>query len=148
VSAAELIAELDSEPGPVELRVCSPGGAPDAALAIFGSMRRRLWPVRVVVDGWAASSATIILMGATGGQAAATGGSLMMVHQPRVVDFSGTAADLQKAVRVLDMMDAEVARIYSKRTGISAATWREAMRAERWFTADEAVAAGLVDYVL
>src|SRR5690348_12243111 len=146
ISAAEVTAELESEPGPVELRICSPGGNVSDAVAIYNRMRARTWPVRVVVDGLAASAATVICMGATLGELAASDGSLLMVHEPWV-GVTGTAEDMRKAAGVLDTAGANLASIYARRTGISADTWREAMAAETWFTADEAAAARLVDYV-
>ena len=55
--------------------------------------------------------------------------------------------DMHAIIERLDSASATIADIYAAKTGTDAATWRAAMDAETWFSADEALAAGLVDRV-
>ena len=48
---------------------------------------------------------------------------------------------------LLDKMSANIAGIYATKTGQPADQWRDAMKAETWYSADEAVEAGLADRV-
>ncbi len=57
----------------------------------------------------------------------------------------GSAADMLEAADLLDKTSDNIAAIYARRTRLPAWSWRDAMRAETWYTADEAVAAGLAD---
>ena len=57
---------------------------------------------------------------------------------------AGTAADLASR---LDHIGDNIASIYAAKAGGAVTDWREAMLAETWYSADEAVAAGLADSV-
>jgi ATP-dependent protease ClpP protease subunit len=147
VSASDLLRELDAAPGDVELRINSPGGDLHDGIAVYSALRqRRRGQVSVYVDGLAASIASVVAMGASPGQLVAAEGSLCMVHDAWAV-CTGAAADMRETASVLNKASDNIASIYARRTGLPAAFWRAAMKAETWYTADEAVAAGFVDRV-
>ncbi len=146
VSAADVIGELDSVRGDLELRISSPGGSATDGLAIYAELRRRPGTVRIVVDGLAASIASVIAQAASPGQLVASEGSVLMVHDAWAA-CCGDAAAMRDTADLLNKMSDNMASIYARRTGLPASAWREAMLAETWFTADEAVAARLVDRV-
>ncbi|TIW20685.1 MAG: hypothetical protein E5V65_07705, partial [Mesorhizobium sp.] len=74
-------------------------------------------------------------------------GSMMMIHDPAAVVI-GPADTLRRAAGTLDKMGDTYAAIYAKRSGNKPDAVREMMRAETWFTPDEAVTAGFADAVL
>jgi hypothetical protein len=59
----------------------------------------------------------------------------------------GNAADMRDMADRLDKISDTIAGIYAGRAGGGVDTWREAMRVETWYDADEAVEAGLADEV-
>jgi ATP-dependent protease ClpP protease subunit len=146
VPAADVIGELGAARGDVRVELCSPGGDAFGGLAIYSALRRHPGLVTVVIDGLAASIATVIAMGASPGRLAISPGSMAMVH-----DAWGTCVgdtrEMQAMAGVLDKASDNIASVYARRTGLPAAAWRTAMRRETWYTADEAVAAGLADRV-
>jgi ATP-dependent protease ClpP protease subunit len=144
IPAAALVAELDAARGDVEIRLSSPGGDVLAAIAVYSALRQRRGTVAVWVDGLAASAATVIAMAASPGRLTAGEGSLLMVHDAWAA-CAGNAADLLEMADLLDKASENIAGIYARRSGVPAAAWRTAMKRETWYTAEEAVAAGLVD---
>ena len=144
IPAADLLAELDAARGDVELRLSSPGGSVFDGLVIYAALRERAGQVRVVVDGLAASIASVIAMAASPGQLTVGEGSMVMVHDAWAA-CSGNQADLREMADLLDKASDSIASIYARRTGLPAMAWRAAMKRETWYTAAEAVAAGLAD---
>jgi hypothetical protein len=59
----------------------------------------------------------------------------------------GNSADLKDLAGRLDKMSDNIASIYAERTGGTVEEWRAAMRAETWYSAQEAVDVGLADRV-
>lgn len=145
VSAAEFNAQLQSIQAPsIEVHVNSPGGDVFDGLAICNLLRAHPKPVDVVVDGLAASAASYIAM--AGDTVTMQPNSQMMIHDAAGLCM-GNAADMADMGDLLDKMSANIAGIYATKTGQPADQWRDAMKAETWYSADEAVAAGLADRV-
>ncbi len=70
----------------------------------------------------------------------------MMIHDGFGVCI-GNEADMTEMAALLAKTSDNIASIYAERTGQPAETWRQAMRAETWYSAQEAVGAGLADAV-
>lgn len=145
--AAEFTASLPPPGQDVEVRVNCVGGLAFDGLAIYSTLAQRRGLVRVVVDGLAASIATVICMAASPGELISAPGSTWMIHQAHTL-IAGDAGDLRKAADVLDVMSGTIARVYEARTGVHDHMWLDLMAAETWFTAEEAVTAGLADKIL
>jgi ATP-dependent protease ClpP protease subunit len=96
--------------------------------------------VNCVIDGLCASAATVVAM--AGDTITTAPGSMWMVHDA-LGQVYGNAADMQSMADLLDKTSQNIADIYAARAGGDAAGWRTTMQAETWYTADEAVAAGL-----
>lgn len=133
----------------VTLHVNSPGG--DAMEAVTIDAAIRVWrsehPDRVAVvefDGYSASACSYAFLGAT--ELRAHPSSLLMVHDPSLVTY-GNAADLRHDADILDKTADAIAAAYVRKTGRDAGEVRDAMRAETWFTAQEALEWGLVDAI-
>lgn len=145
VMAAAFLADLGDAPE-VEVRINSSGGDPFEAMAIYSNLCRRR-KVSVTVDGLCASAATIIAMAASPGRLSMMPGSMLMVHDAWLSGAAGNAASLRADADVLDTLSGQIAGIYAVRTGKQSGYWRAVMERETWYTADEAVAAGLADSV-
>lgn len=128
----------------VVLEVNSPGGSVTDALAIYNMLKGYQGNVSAVVDGIAASAATVVLMGAD--QIVMAEHSMMMIHNPWL-SVEGDADELRKHADTLDKATAELVKLYAERTGRSPEEIAEMLKAETWLTADEAVAAGFADSV-
>jgi len=127
----------DSE---ITLRINSPGGNVFHALAIYNALKRH--PGRVVarVEGLAASSASLIAM--AGERIEMAEAAMLMIHEP-VFGVLGDADDMKRTHKLLDQIASTLADIYAARSGQSVAKVRRWMKDETWFSASEAVEAGL-----
>lgn len=128
----------------IDLRLNSPGGDVFDGIAIHNAIKNHPAQVHVHVDGVAASIASVIAM--AGDKVTMARGAQMMIHEGHTVAV-GNAADMAKVVDVLNRTSDTIASFYAERAGGSKEQWRERMRAETWYTADEAVQAGLADEV-
>ena len=126
--------------GPLVVEINSPGGNVWDGLSIYNMLRGRQAPVTTRVVGIAASIASIIaLAGDTVEMAEA---SLFMIHDPSGM-VAGTSEDMRKMANALDQHAEVLAGIYAKATGKPVTQIRAAMKAETWFTAQEAIRFGL-----
>ena len=136
---------LVAEDEPITIEINSEGGIVSEACAIYNILRARKGAVFVEVVGWALSAATIVAMAGT--RIRMHSNSLLMVHAPWV-STSGNASTLRKSAEVLDQVAASMRTAYT-RTGKSAAVIESWLDGEdHWFTAPEALKAGLVDEVI
>lgn len=143
--ASEFVNQLrEVEAEEIQLHVNSPGGNVYDAVAILNSLRSH--PARVVatVDGLAASAASFIVQ--AGDEIVMSRNSEMMIHDARGIAVGDTKVMADLAER-LDQISNNIASIYADRAGGTADEWREVMKAETWFSAQEAVDAGLADRV-
>lgn len=129
----------------VVLEVNSPGGSVTDALAIHNMLKGYQGNVSAVVDGIAASAATVVLMGAD--HIVMAEHSMMMIHNPWL-SVEGDADELRKHADTLDKATAELVKLYADRTGRSPDEIAELLNVETWMTAEEAVAAGFADSVV
>jgi ATP-dependent protease ClpP protease subunit len=143
VTATEFVDELlaiDAET--IELHVNSPGGDVFDGLAIMNALADHPATVNVVVDGIAASAASFIAM--AGDSMKMNRGSQLMIHD--AIGFCyGNAGDMEDTAALLSRISDTIAGIYADRAGGKADDWRDLMRAETWYSATEAVDAGLAD---
>jgi ATP-dependent protease ClpP protease subunit len=143
VTAADFVKDVAGlDVDELVLHLNSPGGVASEGVAIANVLRSHKAKVTVRVDGMAASAASVIAM--AGDEVIMGVGSMLMIHDPWSMAL-GNAADLDKEKRALDAIGDALASTYAAKAGGTAADWREVMRAEAWYTAEEAVAAGLAD---
>lgn len=146
VSAKVFAADLQEIEGDLEIHVNSPGGDVFDGIAIFNTLKNRQGTVSVVVDSVAASAASFIAQAASPGQLVMAPHSEMMIHDGFAQGI-GNAADLRELADTLDRVSDNIASIYADRTGKPVDYWRNVMQGEKWYTAEEAVEAGLADRV-
>lgn len=148
VSASEVAAVLAAhqQVDTVRVYVNSGGGNLYEGLAIHSALERHPAQVEVLVEGVAASIASCIVQAGDVRRMAPT--AQMMIHDPRGGAW-GEARDLETAMRQLEAARQTLAALYMTRSGSGdIASWLAVMAAETWYTAPEAVAAGLADEVL
>ena len=71
-----------------------------------------------------------------------------MIHDAAVLDTSGNPAELRDLADDLDRISDNIASMYAAKAGGSVESWRKLMRTETWYTAEQAVTAGLADRIL
>jgi ATP-dependent protease ClpP protease subunit len=128
----------------IDLHLHSPGGNAWDGIAIYQALKNHPAEVTVYVDSLAASAASFIAM--AGKRRVIGPHATMMIHDAAGLCW-GNAADMAKTAEDLGRMSDNIAAIYASRAGTEVEPWREAMRTETWYTAQEAVAAGLMDEV-
>lgn len=128
----------------LNVRINSPGGAVFDGIAIANALRAHPANVTIYVDGLAASIASVIAV--SGDKTVMMPNTQMMIHNASGVCF-GMASDMRKAADMLDSVTGNIADAYTDRAGGERADWLARMEAETWYTAAEAVAAGLADEV-
>lgn len=139
---ADDLRELKSDTLDVHLN--SPGGDIFDGLAIYQALKDHPAQVTVRVDGLAASIASVIMMAAD--RIVMAPKASVMIHDGWSV-ACGNAADLRKLADLLDKQSEIIASVYADRSGQPADFWRDRMRDETWYNAEEALAAGLVDEI-
>lgn len=139
-SFAQQLAALDVDT--IRLHINSPGGLVHDGLTIMNAIRDHKAHVEVTVDGLAASAASFIAM--AGDVVTMNRGAQLMIHDASTVTW-GNAAEIEKTVVALDKISDSIADVYQARAGNTREHWRDLMKAETWYTAEEAVTAGLAD---
>lgn len=143
VTAQDFVDELlGIDSSSIELHVNSPGGDVFDGVAIMNALADHPATINVVVDGLAASAASFIAM--AGDSVRMNRGSQMMIHDAAGLCV-GNAADMEAMKALLDRISDTIAGLYAERAGGSVEDWRDLMRAETWYSAAEAVTAGLAD---
>jgi len=144
VSPEAFAKTLRTMSGPVTLRINSPGGDVFAGIAIAQAIREYADGVTVKIDGLAASIASVIAI--AGREVTAAPGSFVMIHKAWTM-MIGNSDDLTREAALLEKVDGSLAGQYLAKAG-DGTDWVAAMKAETWYTAEEAVAAGLIDSII
>jgi ATP-dependent protease ClpP protease subunit/phage head maturation protease len=126
----------------IRLRFNSPGGSVFDGEAIHSSILQHPSRTIGIVDGLAASAASLILMACDEIRVMPAGE--IMLHDASM-NTQGNAADHGKGQTYLDRHSGHLADIYAARMGTTREVARELMLAETWAFADEAIEMGLAD---
>ena len=147
VTAKDFAAELDKvEADEIDLRINSSGGDVFDGFAIYNLLRDHPATVRTIVDGFAASIASIIAL--AGDSVEVHEASVVMIHDPWGVGI-GNASELRQLADVLDKtIAAPMAKIYADRMDKSVDEIRDLMESETWYTGEEAVESGFASRLI
>lgn len=144
-TASDMVRQVQDAEGDLTLRVNSPGGDVYDGLAIMNALRSHEGTVTAVVEGLAASAASFIVCGGADRVVMRPTAELMIHDAMSFV--GGNAEEMLSAITDLERISDNLATIYATRAGGEPAEWRDRMKAETWFSAQEAVDAGLADVV-
>ena len=131
----------------ISLYINSPGGSVSAGLAIYDTMRLIPNDVCTLAMGLAGSMAQVLLCAGTAGKRFSLPHAQILMHQGSA-GFGGTAADVEIYAEQLERVGDTVLRLISEHTGQPVETVEADSRRDRWFSAEEARAYGLVDHIL
>ena len=137
--------ELNAGSGDITVWINSPGGDCVAAAQIYNMLMDYRGSVTVKIDGIAASAASVIAMAGT--RVLVSPVSMLMIHNPATI-ASGDAAEMQKAIAMLDEVKESIINAYEIKTGMSRAKLSHLMDAETWMDAHTAVDLGFADEIM
>ena len=140
---------LDNEDSkkPISFYINSPGGSVYDAFAIYDTMQFVSSPVHTYGIGVQASAAAFLLSSGEKGKRFILPHATVMIHQPssgtkgKVTDIE---IDLLEALRLKKLLEA----IMAKNTGQKPSRIHEDMERDKWLSAEEAKAYGIVDSVI
>ena len=141
---------LESEDAdkPISIYVNSPGGSIDAMFAIYDTVQHVRPDVNTTCIGMAASAAALILAGGTEGGRSILPHGRVMIHQPHVGGVGGQASDIEIHAAEIIRQRELANKVLSRHTGQDLEQVRSDTDRDRWMTAEQAVAYGLVDRIL
>ncbi|NRN13019.1 MULTISPECIES: ATP-dependent Clp protease proteolytic subunit [Serratia] len=142
-----LFLEAENPEKPIHLYINSPGGAITSGLAIYDTMQYLRAPVHTLCMGTARSMGSFLLMAGEPGHRMALPNASLHVHQP-LGGFQGQASDILIHAEEMKRTKDRVIRLYAQHCGLSDETVERALDRDRFMTADEAAAWGLIDKVL
>jgi ATP-dependent Clp protease protease subunit len=131
----------------ISLYINSPGGAVDDTLAIFDTMRFLSSPVATYCIGRAYSGAALLLTAGTRGRRFILPHAKVMIHQP-YGGVTGQAEDIRIQAEQIIKSKRELTRIIAECSGQSVEQVHKDSERDKYFSAEEARAYGLVDQVL
>lgn len=131
--------------GDITLWINSPGGDVFAAAQIYNMLMDYQGDVHVIIDGLAASAASVIAM--AGATVSMSPVAMMMIHNPWTF-AQGEAKDMAKVIEMLGEIKESIINAYELRTGLSRTKISHLMDSESWFNAKKAVELGFADKVL
>lgn len=147
ITAKSIMSQLADMTGDVTVRISSGGGDVYSGIDIMNALKNYDGgEVTVIVESLAASAASFIAVGGAE-RVLMRPSSEMMIHRAWSL-VEGNADDARKALGDLERQDNKLAAIYAGKAGGELQDWLDAMSAETWYTAEEAVAAGLADGVI
>lgn len=131
----------------VTVKINSCGGDLYTGIAIHNALKGLEANITTVVEGIAASAASVIAM--AGDTVSVFPGSLIMIHGVSVYNYDGmNLQDVKKIEQMMDANERAIAEIYHAKTGIECDKLRNMMAKEKWMTGQEAVDLGFADNVI
>jgi ATP-dependent Clp protease protease subunit len=147
ICAQLLFLEAENPEKDIFFYINSPGGVVTAGLSIYDTMQYIRPPVATLCIGQAASMGSLLLSAGAAGKRLALPNARIMVHQPSG-GFQGQAADIEIHAREILAIRKRLNEIYAKHTRQTVDKIEEALDRDRFYTADEAKAFGLIDEVV
>jgi ATP-dependent Clp protease, protease subunit len=129
----------------IVIRLHTPGGSVIDGNLIYNSINSLKTNVDVIIDGLAASMGTIIML--AGKKISIADNAYIMVHAPSGYG-QGSAKDFESLSKLLRSMESNFVSKYVKKTTKPKEEVAKWLDGDNWFSADEALEAGLVDEVI
>lgn len=139
------IAEDDNE---IELRLHCEGGVCTEGWAIYDRLRASGKEITAIVEGLAASMATVILMAAPKERRKAYENATLLVHNPYTIAAGGTADELRKAAEDMQMEQDRILDLYVERCGCDRDEMQALMNENKPIDAKKALEMGLIGEII
>lgn len=122
----------------IVVKINSGGGDLYTGIAIHNALKGLKGHKTVIIEGLAASAASVIAC--AGDEVQVHAGSIIMIHGAAVgtCDYL-TAEDVKKIAKNLEAANNAIAQIYHEKTGLEVDTLRSMMKAETWMVGKDAV---------
>jgi ATP-dependent Clp protease, protease subunit len=147
ISAQLLFLESENPSKDIAFYINSPGGYITAGMAIYDTMQYIRPEVSTVCIGQASSMGSLLLAAGATGKRFCLPNARIMVHQPSG-GAQGQAADIEIQAREILKMRSRMNEIYARHTGQTLDAIEEATERDRYMSAEEAKAFGIVDQVV
>lgn len=135
----------------IDLRIFCDGGNVIEGWAIYDRLRATGKDISVIVEGKAASMATIIMMAAPKDKRKAYSNTIFKVHNPWIDGFylhEVNANGLRKAADDLQREQDKMLDLYEERCECSREEMQSLMDEDKWIGTDEAIRMGLITEVI
>ncbi|MGA0617570.1 head maturation protease, ClpP-related [Paracoccus sp. KR1-242] len=131
--------------GRLTVRINSVGGHVNAGEQIRAMLAGHAGGCRIIVEGLAASAASLILM--AGAERLMSAGSHIMIHDPSGGVW-GNEEETRRAADQLAVIASTYAAVYAAASGKTPEEARKIMKAETWFGPDAAISEGFADGIV
>ena len=147
VVAQLLFLESEDPTKDINLYINSPGGSVTAGMAIYDTMQYVKCDVSTICIGMAASMGAFLLSGGTKGKRYALPNAEIMIHQPSA-GTQGKVTDMEIDVEHFLKIKERLNKILAENTGKTPEEVKADSERDRWLSAEEAQAYGLIDKVI
>jgi ATP-dependent Clp protease protease subunit len=129
----------------VHIHLNTSGGSVFDGNQIYNALKTSKAKIHFIIESLVASMGTIFML--SGDTISMRENAYLMVHAPSGY-CDGTAKEFTSTAKVLQMMEKNFLAKYSKKTGKTVDELAYLMEGDNWFSADEALALGLVDEII
>lgn len=147
VTSQLLLLSAEDPAGDISLYVNSPGGSISAGLAVYDTMQFVPNAVSTVAVGFAGSTGQFLLAAGTRGKRYTLPHARVMMHQP-AGGVGGTTSDVVTQAEHLRHVKDLMLRLQSEHTGQPVEAIAADSERDRWFTAEQALAYGMIDKIV
>ncbi len=134
----------------ITLYINTPGGEVYSGMAIYDTIQHIKCDVCVIVVGLAASMGSVFLVWGTKGKRYALPHSKIMIHQPLISGggITGQTTDIQIEAEEMVKVKNMFIDLFVKHTGQKKDKIAQDMERNKWMTAEEAMAYGIIDKIV
>lgn len=145
VDVKAIVRQLSEHPcaTSIVVRVNSFGGDAFSGLALYNALKAHPAPKTVIVEGIAASAASIIAMA---GRVRMATGAMLMIHGPSSF-AGGTASEVASVAEGLEKLRDSLVDVYQAKTNLGREKLVELLGKDTWLTAAEAKELGFADEI-
>ena len=147
ICAQLLYLEGEDANADIWLYINSPGGSVTAGMAIYDTMQFVSCEIATVCMGMAASMGQFLLTAGAAGKRYTLPNARIMMHQP-LAGLRGQATDIAIQAEQLAFTKRRMAEMIAQHSGQTLQQIQADSERDRWFTAEQAKAYGLVDNVI
>ena len=146
IIAQLLFLESEDPEKDIQLYINSPGGVVTSGMAIYDTMQYLRAPVSTICIGQAASMGAVLLAAGAPGKRYALPNARVMIHQGSG-GFRGNTPDVEIQMREMMHLTDRLMQILAEHTGQKIETVKRDSERDKFMSAEEAKAYGLIDEV-